>query len=71
VIDGRGRWAVPGLIDTHVHLELVGREALPVWLALGVTTIRDLGGALDFLVESRGLLKSAGAAAALTGPMTI
>jgi imidazolonepropionase-like amidohydrolase len=57
VIEGRGLWAVPGLIDTHVHLELVGREALPVWLALGVTTIRDLGGALDFLVESRRLLE--------------
>ena len=28
VIDGSGLWAVPGLIDTHVHSELVGREAL-------------------------------------------
>jgi imidazolonepropionase-like amidohydrolase len=56
VIDGRGRWAVPGLIDAHVHLELVGRESLPLWLALGVTTLRDLGGALDFLAETRRLL---------------
>ena len=70
-IDGRGRWAVPGLIDTHVHLELVGREALPAWLALGVTTIRDLGGALDFLVETRRLLQdgAAGPRLLFTGPM--
>ncbi len=71
VIDGRGLWAAPGLIDTHVHLELVGRESLPVFLALGVTTIRDLGGALDFLVESRRLLEdgAVGPRLLFTGPM--
>ena len=70
-IDGRGLWATPGLIDTHVHLELVGRIALPAWLALGVTTIRDLGGALDFLVETRRLLEGgmAGPRLLFTGPM--
>lgn len=26
VIDGRGLWAVPGLIDTHVHVPLVRRR---------------------------------------------
>jgi hypothetical protein len=71
VIDGSGRWAVPGLIDTHVHSELVGREALPIWLALGVTTLRDLGGALDFLVETRRLLEDglAGPRVLFAGPM--
>ncbi len=70
-IEGRGLWAMPGLIDTHVHLELVGRAALPVWLALGVTTIRDLGGALDFLVESRRLLENGAVGPRLlfAGPM--
>ena len=71
VIDGRGLWAVPGLIDTHVHLELVGQEALPVFLALGLTTIRDLGGALDFLVEARRSLEAGAVGPRLlfTGPM--
>ncbi len=72
VIDGGGRWAVPGLIDTHVHAELVGHESLPVWLALGVTTIRDLGGALDFMVETRKLLTDGtliGARLLFAGPM--
>jgi hypothetical protein len=70
-IDGRGRWAVPGLIDTHMHLELVSRDALPVFLALGVTTIRDLGGDIDFLVETRRLLAEGlvGPRLLFTGPM--
>ena len=70
-IEARGLWAVPGLIDTHLHLELVGREALPVLLALGVTTARDLGGALDFLVEARSSLQNGAVGPRLlfTGPM--
>lgn len=71
VIDGAGRWAVPGLIDAHVHLELVGRESLPVFLALGITTVRDLGGALDFLVETRRQLEdgAVGPRLLFAGPM--
>ncbi len=71
VSDGRGLWAVPGLIDTHVHVQLVGAEALPVFLALGLTTIRDLGGALDLLVEARRSLEegAAGPRLLFAGPM--
>lgn len=74
VIDGTGRWAVPGLIDTHVHTELVGRGCLPLWLALGVTTVRDLGSELNFLTETRRLRnegsdEAAGARVLFTGPM--
>ena len=53
VIDGRGLWAAPGLIDTHVHLDLAGMESLPLFLAAGVTTIRDLGGPLEGLLAAR------------------
>lgn len=53
VVDGRGLWAVPGLIDTHVHLELVGAAALPLFLAAGVTTVRDLGGQIEGLTAAR------------------
>jgi len=71
VIDGTGMWAVPGLIDTHVHLGLVGKESLPVWLALGVTTIRDLGGPLEMLIETREALENGAVGPRLlfTGPM--
>lgn len=45
-LDGKGRYVIPGLWDMHVHLE--GTELvednlalLPVFLAYGITTIRD------------------------------
>src|SRR4051794_35302687 len=40
-IDGRGRWLMPGLIDSHVHIR---RVDLPAYLAYGVTTVHDLAG---------------------------
>lgn len=41
-IEGRGRYLIPGLVDTHVH---VGDEGdLFVFLANGVTTVRNLMG---------------------------
>jgi len=69
-IDGRGLWAVPGLIDTHVHLDLAGVETLPLFLAAGVTTIRDLGGPLDTLAGARRSLAdgAAGPRLLFTGP---
>ena len=71
VIDGRGLWAVPGLIDTHVHVQLVGPESLPLFLALGLTTVRDLGGGLDMLVEARRSLENGASGPRLlfAGPM--
>jgi imidazolonepropionase-like amidohydrolase len=46
-LDARGKWVIPGLIDAHVHLVLTGLESLPVFLACGVTAVRDVGGHLD------------------------
>src|SRR5262249_52947005 len=49
-IDGRGRFAIPGLIDAHVHLvhvldfaHVTGDEVLPLYLPAGVTSIRSTG----------------------------
>jgi cytosine/adenosine deaminase-related metal-dependent hydrolase len=49
-IDGRGTFALPGLIDAHVHLvhvsdfaRVTGDELLPLYLAAGVTTVRSTG----------------------------
>lgn len=45
-LEGRGGFLVPGLWDSHAHVESVpgeARLALPVTLAAGVTTVRDLG----------------------------
>lgn len=47
VIDASGKWIVPGYMDMHVHV--AGAEDLPfeMYLAKGVTTIRDCGGDLS------------------------
>jgi len=43
-IDGSGQYLIPGLWDMHVHLHGYRERALPLFLANGVTTIRDLSG---------------------------
>ncbi|MCH7578723.1 MAG: amidohydrolase family protein, partial [Chloroflexi bacterium] len=71
VVEGQGLWAVPGLIDTHIHLALTGQGTLPLNLALGVTTVRDLGSDLTFLREQRRKQEAGAGGARLlyTGPM--
>ena len=50
VIDATGKFILPGLIDAHVHLvhrlnfaRVTGDEVLPLFLAAGVTSVRDTG----------------------------
>jgi imidazolonepropionase-like amidohydrolase len=60
VIDGRGKFLVPGLCDMHVHIAGVTADAkwsrqtlLPLLIANGVTTVRDMGGDLEALQSWR------------------
>lgn len=43
VLDGHGKWLVPGLADMHVHINEEGQ--LPLFPLNGVTVVRDLFGA--------------------------
>lgn len=50
VLDARGRYIIPGLIDGHVHLvhilrslQISAEELFPLFLAHGVTSVRDTG----------------------------
>ncbi|TGE28562.1 amidohydrolase family protein [Hymenobacter metallicola] len=51
-LDAQGRYLIPGLWDMHVHfrggeaLTTANRNLLPLYLAHGVTTVRDAGGDL-------------------------
>jgi|SRR5271167_819832 imidazolonepropionase-like amidohydrolase len=52
VVDGRGRFLIPGLWDMHVHTDGDAR-ALRLLLASGITGARDMGGDVAKLAESR------------------
>ena len=43
VIDGKGRFLIPGLFDMHVHLQ--SQSFFPLFLSHGVTAIREVGSA--------------------------
>ena len=59
VIDATGKFLIPGLTDSHLHLtgasEPTGSREffLPLLLANGITTVRDMGGYLQSLVPLR------------------
>jgi hypothetical protein len=50
-VDVKGRTIVPGLWDMHAHYEQV--EWGPVYLAAGVTTVRDCGNEMSFIRSVR------------------
>jgi imidazolonepropionase-like amidohydrolase len=45
-IEGHGRYLMPGLADMHVHLHNEDEEELVLFLANGVTTVRNMWGVL-------------------------
>jgi imidazolonepropionase-like amidohydrolase len=72
-IDGRGKFLIPGLWDMHVHMVFGdwfphGKEiALPLFIANGITGVRDMGGELDVLQQWRKEI----AAGTLIGPRIV
>jgi predicted amidohydrolase YtcJ len=44
IVDGNGRFLIPGLIDMHTHVSKTRGSSLLLLVAAGVTTVRDLGG---------------------------
>jgi imidazolonepropionase-like amidohydrolase len=51
-----GRWILPGLIDMHVHVSTVQGVPLGLYVANGVTAVRDLGGNITVLRSMRDAL---------------
>ncbi len=46
-IPAQGEFVIPGLWDAHVHFMNTGVSALPLLLAQGVTSVREMGGYID------------------------
>ncbi|HEY8561022.1 MAG TPA: amidohydrolase family protein [Pyrinomonadaceae bacterium] len=51
VFDARGKYALPGLWDMHAHFQQV--EWGPVYLAAGVTTVRDAANEFEYIAAVR------------------
>jgi len=72
-VDGRGKFLIPGLWDMHVHMVFGdwfprGKEVtLPLFVANGVTGVRDMGGELEVLQAWRKEI----AAGTLIGPRMV
>lgn len=67
VVDGRGKYLIPGLWDLHVHVPFDGPDVLPVFVANGVTGIRELGRAIPEIEK----IRAAGAAGTLLIPKIV
>jgi len=77
-VDGRGQYLIPGLWDMHVHSAFGdwfpgGRDIiLPLFIANGVTGVRDMGGDIPVLLEWRKEIEHAhiiGPRMIISGPM--
>jgi len=59
VVDARGMYVIPGLWDMHTHVYFGPSAAqgseliLPMFIANGVTGVRDMGSALDAVLRAR------------------
>lgn len=72
-IDARGKFLIPGLWDMHVHMVFGdwfprGKEVtLPLFIANGITGVRDMGGELEVLQQWRKAIS----AGTLIGPRIV
>jgi len=65
-IDGSGKYLIPGLWDFHVHLSYDDRfsESMSaLFLAYGITSVRDTGGLLDKVLPLVEVMRTEGALA--------
>ena len=67
IVDGQGKFVIPGLWDMHAHMEATGESSLQLYVANGVTGIRDMGSALEFILN----LREATASGRTLGPQIV
>ena len=54
IIDGTGKFMIPGLWDMHVHfsyIEELAPNMFDLFLAYGITSVRDTGGRIEFVKQ--------------------
>lgn len=54
IIDGSGKYLIPGLWDAHVHfsyIEELAPSMFDLFLVYGITSVRDTGGRIEFVKQ--------------------
>ncbi len=54
IIDGTGKYLIPGLWDSHIHfayIEALAPRMFDMFMVYGITSVRDTGGKIDFVKE--------------------
>ncbi|MDZ4714445.1 MAG: amidohydrolase family protein [Cytophagales bacterium] len=52
IIDGTGKYLIPGLWDAHIHfafMESLAPRMFDLFMIYGITSVRDTGGQIDFV----------------------
>ena len=55
-IDAKGKTIIPGLWDSHAHINQL--EWTPVYLAAGITTVRDMGNEIAYVTALKKFVQS-------------
>ncbi len=58
IVDGTGKYLVPGLFEMHAHISKTRSSALGLFVVNGVTTVRDMGGDHEELLRWRREVRS-------------
>jgi imidazolonepropionase-like amidohydrolase len=78
IVDAKGEYLIPGLWDMHTHVYFDNTAAdgtdlvLPLFLANGITGVRDMGSELDAVLEARSQIAAhqmLGPRMVVSGPM--
>jgi imidazolonepropionase-like amidohydrolase len=56
ILDAKGKFIIPGLIDMHVHF--IDPSFSDLFLLNGITSVRDMGNDLDFILSLRDKINS-------------
>ena len=68
VVEGAGRYLVPGLWDVHVHSAVNAEWHFPLFLAHGVTSVRNMHTSVDTALELTSAVRRRLASGELVGP---
>lgn len=58
IVDGTGKYLIPGLFDLHTHNSKTRASSLTLFVVNGVTTVRDVGGDREELARWRDKIRA-------------